>query len=113
MSPSMPTKRPRPPPPPDPPPPPVSDAGGSGWSGPINRTIGALAGTPMLLTLALLNVAMFGMVTYLIIKSADYRFAERQEIIKLFADCMRQQKLDRNMLFAPDLLDALGPKNAK
>ena len=70
----------------------MSDTGGTGWSQPVNKTITALAGTPMLLVLAILNVMMFGMVTYLIIKSADYRFKERQEIIELFGACMRQQQ---------------------
>ena len=49
---------------------------------PVTRTINALSGTPMLLVLAILNVMMFAMVTYLVIKSAEYRFKERAEIIE-------------------------------
>ena len=63
---------------------------GIGWAVPVTRTINALSGTPMLLVLAILNVMMFAMVTYLVIKSAEYRFKERAEIIEMLTECMKK-----------------------
>jgi hypothetical protein len=65
---------------------------GTGWTQPVNKAINALHGTPMLLVLAVLNFMMFGMITYLIIKSAEYRFHERTELVKLLGACYELQK---------------------
>ena len=55
-----------------------------------NTVTKALQGTPMLLVLVLLNFAVLGMVSWLTIKAADVRQAERAELVKLLDQCMRR-----------------------
>ena len=50
----------------------------------------ALKGTPMLLVVLALNFAVLGMVTWLTIKAADVRQAERAELVRLLDQCMRR-----------------------
>ena len=63
-----------------------------------SKIIGTLSGTPMLLVLTLLNVMMFGMITYLIVQSAQYRFKERADIIQLLTECMEKYKSSSDAL---------------
>jgi hypothetical protein len=70
----------------------MTDTGNGGIAGavsrPVSKAIGALSGTPMLLVLTLLNVMMFGMMTYLIVQSAQYRFKERADLIQMLTRCI-------------------------
>jgi hypothetical protein len=48
----------------------------------------ALKGTPMLLTMLLINLAVLGMVTYLTVQAAALRFQERAELVKALQQCV-------------------------
>jgi hypothetical protein len=48
----------------------------------------ALKGTPMLLVMLVMNIAVLAMVTYLTIQSAQLRFAERAELVKALQECL-------------------------
>jgi len=41
---------------------------------------------------------MFGMITYLIVQSAQYRFKERADIIQLLTECMEKYKSSSDAL---------------
>lgn len=51
------------------------------------KAISALGRTPTLLVLVLLNLGGLAMVTYLINASAELRFRERSELVKLLREC--------------------------
>lgn len=65
-----------------------------GVTKPITETVKALAGTPTLLVLVILNVLILGMITYLLKTRADHLQAERTETLQLLESCL--QKLDSN-----------------
>jgi preprotein translocase subunit YajC len=48
----------------------------------------ALKGTPMLLVMLVMNIAVLAMVTYLTIESAQLRFRERAELVKALQECL-------------------------
>jgi preprotein translocase subunit YajC len=48
----------------------------------------ALKGTPMLLVMLIMNIAVLAMVTYLTIQSAQLRFQERAELVKALQECL-------------------------
>jgi hypothetical protein len=52
-----------------------------------DKAIKALAGTPMLLVLVLLNLSGLLMVSYLITASAQLRFQERSELMAALREC--------------------------
>jgi hypothetical protein len=53
------------------------------------RVILALKGAPMLMTLLIVNLAGLAVVTYLIVASAQFRFAERAAIVDALRECVR------------------------
>lgn len=55
-----------------------------------NKLTDALKGTPMLLVLLCLNAGVLAMVTWLTVKAADVRQAERAELVRLLDQCMRR-----------------------
>ena len=71
----------------------------------------ALKGTPMLLTMLLINLAVLAMVTYLTVQSATLRFQERAELVKALQECLaRCQPMTKEEFFAtvtPALLSFL------
>lgn len=71
-------------------PPAPPDDDGPWYTKPINKTIGVLGDTPMLLVLTLLNAAMFGMITWLVMQSAQYRFKEREQIMQTLSECIEK-----------------------
>jgi preprotein translocase subunit YajC len=52
----------------------------------------ALKGTPMLLTMLIINLAVLGMVTYLTVQAAALRMQERSELVKALQDCVARCK---------------------
>jgi preprotein translocase subunit YajC len=52
----------------------------------------ALKGTPMLLVMLVMNMAVLAMVTYLTIQSAQLRFQERAELVKALQQCLTRCK---------------------
>ncbi len=72
-------------------------SGGKGWTEPVNNVVAALRDSPLLLVLVLLNAAMFTMLTYLILKSAEYRFKERDQMMQTLNTCIDKLE-DRNKL---------------
>lgn len=60
------------------------------FSDATNKLAGALQGTPMLVALLALNAGVLAMVTWLTVKAADIRQAERAELVKLLDQCMRR-----------------------
>jgi hypothetical protein len=77
-----------------------------------SKAISALSGTPVLLVLVLLNVGMFAMMTYLIIKSAEYRYAERQEMIKMLTNCIEENLRKNRVEFQTPGWDKGGQQKA-
>lgn len=57
---------------------------------PVEETVKALAGTPMLLVLVVMNVMVLGMVTYLTMKSSELRAKERTELVQMLDACMKK-----------------------
>jgi hypothetical protein len=55
---------------------------------PITESVRALAGTPMLLALMLLNVMILGMITYLLHVRSDQIAMERKEMLEILRDCL-------------------------
>jgi preprotein translocase subunit YajC len=52
----------------------------------------ALKGTPMLLVMLVMNIAVLAMVTYLTVQSAQLRFQERAELVKALQECLTRCK---------------------
>jgi preprotein translocase subunit YajC len=52
----------------------------------------ALKGTPMLLVMLVMNMAVLAMVTYLTVQSAQLRFQERAELVKALQECLARCK---------------------
>jgi hypothetical protein len=48
----------------------------------------ALKGTPMLLTMLIINLAVLAMVTYLTVQAAALRTQERSELVKALQECL-------------------------
>ena len=63
----------------------------NGITKPATEAVKALAGTPMLLTLVILNVLVLGMITYLAKGRADMIVAERKEILEALHNCINQR----------------------
>lgn len=57
-----------------------------------NKLASALQGAPMLVALLALNAGVLGMITWLTVKSAEHRAAERAELVRLLDQCMRTTK---------------------
>jgi hypothetical protein len=54
------------------------------------RVILALKGTPMLLTLLLINLAVLAMLTYLTVAAATMRSAERADLVSALRACIQR-----------------------
>jgi hypothetical protein len=72
----------------------MTDTGNGGRNGgiikPVTETVKALAGTPMLLVLLVLNVLILGMITYLLRVRSETMAAERVQIMELLKNCLEQ-----------------------
>jgi hypothetical protein len=53
------------------------------------KVVLALKGTPMLMTLLTINLAVLGMVTYLTVQAAEMRLAERGEMLQALRACIQ------------------------
>ena len=67
----------------------MADDNGGGVTKPISDTVKALAGTPMLLAVVILNVLILGLTAYLVKGRAELAQAERSEIIQLLHNCLQ------------------------
>jgi hypothetical protein len=52
------------------------------------KVVLALQGTPMLMTLLVINLAVLGMVTYLVVTAAQMRQVERSELVQALTKCI-------------------------
>ena len=62
--------------------------GNGGITKPISDTVKALAGTPMLLVLVVLNILILGMITYLLKVRGEALRMERSELVQTLEKCM-------------------------
>jgi hypothetical protein len=53
------------------------------------KVVLALRGAPMLMTLLVVNLTVLGMVTFLTVKSAEMRSAERGEMLAALRTCIQ------------------------
>ena len=63
--------------------------GNGGIVKPVTETVKALAGTPMLLVLLVMNVLVLGMVTYLLKVRGAQISAERTELVEALNGCIK------------------------
>lgn len=57
----------------------------------VGKVIDTLRGAPMLLSLVILNLSVLAMLTYLLIKVNETRFAERGQIIEILSQCLKRE----------------------
>ena len=58
--------------------------------GTAEKVVLALRGTPMLMTLLVINMCVLGMVTYLTVAAAQFRRAERSELVDTLQKCIQR-----------------------
>lgn len=56
-----------------------------------SRVIGSLSGTPVLMLIILLNIAMIGTAGWFLLQQEHYRHAERLKLAELLEVCLRKE----------------------
>ena len=64
---------------------------GNSYTKPVTETVKALAGTPTLLVLVILNVLILAMITYLVKGRAEIMQQERADILQALHNCINQK----------------------
>lgn len=68
----------------------MTNGNGNGFTKPVTDTVKALAGTPMLLVLVILNILILGMITYLLKVRSEAMSHERTELVTALTSCMQR-----------------------